>query len=299
MKLVEQLGERYLWVDALCIVQDSDAIRTQCIEDMDRIYMNSLLTIVAGTAKNSDSPLLGVTKKRQWLQWCERISPNFALSLHFDFKDFLEYSTYNQRAWKMQEYQLANRLLIFASNEQVYFSCKDAVYSEDVVPGDTLEAEVAMKDGAELIKIQPDKLHLWSNYRRGVETLSSRSMTHERDILNTFRGILRTICPGNSLEGLPVSIFDMALLWQPREHLTRRVGFSSWSWAGWLGKVHRFDDGSLDDLNGGSETEKVGTLLKEKCWIAWYSSFGKIPRSTTFHMDGPPWLRGYSSSAAD
>jgi hypothetical protein len=31
MVLTEKIGEQYLWVDALCIVQNSDAIRQQTI----------------------------------------------------------------------------------------------------------------------------------------------------------------------------------------------------------------------------------------------------------------------------
>lgn len=299
MKLVQKLGEQYLWVDALCIVQDSDLIRRQCIEDMDKVYSQSLLTIVAGTADNSDSPLSGVTEKRTWKQWFTRISPSFALSLHFDFKDFLDSSTYNTRAWTFQEYQLTNRLLVFAPNGQVYFSCKEAVYSEEVVPGKTLEPDAAMQDGADTLKLRPDKDCLLSTYRRAVQTFSSRSMTHEGDVLNAFRGILRKVCPGQTLEGLPVPIFDMALLWQPKERLKRRVGFASWSWAGWIGKIHWFDNQCFQSSSEISETQKVEAWLKENCWIVWYSSFGTNARSTTYRTEGPPWLRGFSPSAAD
>ncbi|OAL57157.1 HET-domain-containing protein [Pyrenochaeta sp. DS3sAY3a] len=299
MVLVQKLGERYLWVDALCIVQDSDAIRRQCIEDMDRIYMHSLLTIVAATAEDANSPLPGVTAMRKWRQWGMQISPGFALSLHFDYKDFLEHSTYNKRAWTFQEYQLSKRLLIFTPNGQVYYSCKEAVYSEEVVHGKQLNSDVAMSDGAPMVKVEPDENYVWSRYRQGVQALSTRSMTHEGDILNTFRGILRHICPGPSLEGCPTSIFDMALLWQPRERLARRNGFSSWSWAGWLGEVRWFDNDPFPDLSKISETRAVEAWEKENCWIVWYSSFGTDPRSTTYLMEGPPWLRGSSPSAAE
>lgn len=40
-----------------------------------------------------------------------------------------------------------------------------------------------------------------------------------------------------SFFGLPVVYFDLALLWRPSHKLTRRKGFPSWSWAGWVGKV--------------------------------------------------------------
>ncbi|KAF2030740.1 heterokaryon incompatibility, partial [Setomelanomma holmii] len=45
--LTAKLGERYLWVDALCIVQDAQVIRSQTLRDMDCIYAQSTLTVVA------------------------------------------------------------------------------------------------------------------------------------------------------------------------------------------------------------------------------------------------------------
>jgi hypothetical protein len=99
MVLTENLGEQYLWVDALCIVQDSDAIRQQTIQDMDRIYNESVLTIVAATCTSANDPLPGVSKHRVWTQWYQQISPNLTLSAHFDYKDFIQGSKYNERAW--------------------------------------------------------------------------------------------------------------------------------------------------------------------------------------------------------
>lgn len=99
MIVTSNLGENFIWIDALCIIQDSVAVRQQTILDMDRIYAGSLLTIVAGTCKSADDPLPGVTKPRVWKQWYQKISPNLTLMAQFDFKDFLENSTYSKRAW--------------------------------------------------------------------------------------------------------------------------------------------------------------------------------------------------------
>lgn len=97
--LTERLGEKYIWVDTLCIVQDSDAIRQQTMQDMDRIYAQSVLTIVASTCTSANDPLPGVSEHRVWTQWYQQISRNLILSAHFDYKDFVQGSRYNGRGW--------------------------------------------------------------------------------------------------------------------------------------------------------------------------------------------------------
>lgn len=99
MVLTGKLSERYLWVDTLCIVQDSRSVRQQTLQNMDRIYAQSLLTVVAGKCSSANDPLLGVTKERAWIPWYAKISPTLSISAHFDFKDLLEHATYSQRAW--------------------------------------------------------------------------------------------------------------------------------------------------------------------------------------------------------
>jgi Heterokaryon incompatibility protein (HET) len=58
--LVESLGERYLWVDSLCIVQDDDEWKCSQINNMASIYANSHLTIIAADGDSSDYGLRGL-----------------------------------------------------------------------------------------------------------------------------------------------------------------------------------------------------------------------------------------------
>ena len=51
--LCQSLRIPYLWVDALCIPQDDEKLKAQFISEMDRIYGNSFLTIVAPMGKDS------------------------------------------------------------------------------------------------------------------------------------------------------------------------------------------------------------------------------------------------------
>lgn len=157
-----------------------------------------------------------------------------------------------------------------------------------------MEPDAAMLEGAELSKLRPQPNSLWTTYRRGVESFTGRKMKYDGDVLNAFSGILRSICGERSLEGIPVSIFNLALLWQPTERPRRRVGFCSWSWAGWSSKVHWLDDPGLNNSQGRCETkkERVDAWIKSRSWIVWYSSWGASTKSPAYLTDGPPWLCG-------
>ena len=55
--LVQQISERYLWVDSLCIIQDDSAQKNELINSMDLVYGRSLITVIAMTGSDADSGL--------------------------------------------------------------------------------------------------------------------------------------------------------------------------------------------------------------------------------------------------
>jgi hypothetical protein len=60
MTLTSRLGERYLWVDVLCIIQDDTEDNSDKRIQMERmctIYTNAILTIIAGEGKDADAGL--------------------------------------------------------------------------------------------------------------------------------------------------------------------------------------------------------------------------------------------------
>ena len=60
LTVVSRLGERYLWVDSLCILQDDLASLHSDIRRMDTMYSHAVATIVAPSGVNADSGLPGV-----------------------------------------------------------------------------------------------------------------------------------------------------------------------------------------------------------------------------------------------
>ena len=61
MKLTDLLGERYLWVDSLCIVQDDKKDKAVQIAAMDLIYSSAVLTVAAASGISADTGLHGMS----------------------------------------------------------------------------------------------------------------------------------------------------------------------------------------------------------------------------------------------
>ena len=60
--LTSKLEERFLWVDALCIVQDDVDVKQTQISQMDMIYDQAVLTIVALSGKDANASLPGIAE---------------------------------------------------------------------------------------------------------------------------------------------------------------------------------------------------------------------------------------------
>lgn len=59
IQLTELLGERYLWCDALCVLQDDENKHIE-LANMASIYVNASLTIIAANSDNANHGLPGL-----------------------------------------------------------------------------------------------------------------------------------------------------------------------------------------------------------------------------------------------
>ena len=135
--LTVDLGENFLWVDALCIVQDSKESKRFQILQMDKIYGSAFLTIVsAASARQSDGieTCEGFPRYNENPDSVKQIVEtvqDIHLAVPFDtISMVLTLSRWNSRAWTYEEQLLSKRILYF-TGYQVYFQCFCSVFCED------------------------------------------------------------------------------------------------------------------------------------------------------------------------
>jgi hypothetical protein len=114
------MGILYLWVDALCIIQDSEEDKSGEIASMQHIYASSTLTIVAASAKSvSDELHHSRIHSEPSYMILFRIQPGVFGIISINELDAACYDERFQplakRAWTMQEQLLAQRTLTFTT----------------------------------------------------------------------------------------------------------------------------------------------------------------------------------------
>lgn len=138
------LGIRYLWIDSLCIIQDSTEDWLQESAKMGEIYKNSLVTIAATNAKESTAGFLG---KRQTEVRCDLQYEHMKLPVYIrpriEWYGFAEIvGPLNQRAWVLQERLLAPRILHFGG-QQIMWQCQTMTLAEGYCDTDSApEAQI-------------------------------------------------------------------------------------------------------------------------------------------------------------
>lgn len=126
--LTEALGSRYLWVDALCIVQDHESQQEQ-LNNMASIFANACLTIVLADGSNADAGFRGlrdISSKRQATQRVVSIANPERKIVKPSSRQVWSGSVlvpWSSRAWTFQEEVCSRRVLYFA-HDSVRWQCR-------------------------------------------------------------------------------------------------------------------------------------------------------------------------------
>lgn len=247
--VTRRLGVRYLWVDALCIVQDDDTDWQSESSNMRAIYRNTSFVISALDASHSDS---GMFYDRTALiaSSDDPSATHTNLYVREDERD-QQWSTYYQqnslgeRAWALQERFMATALLHF-SRRRLYWECRTCNLFED---GERRDSHPISKDFGRSTDVkQPTDERDWYHL---VSLYLKRQLTHTSDKLAAIAGLATEFeeqgwCRGY-LVGLWQSDIVRGLLWHindPDDDFKDAVQFAkqfakleinpqfpSWSWA--------------------------------------------------------------------
>lgn len=191
--LTQRFGCRYLWVDALCIVQDDFELKEAEIKSMEQIYRNSSLTIAAAV-QTVDVPEATIFHMRP-----VKRSTSREVSARPD-------NLLDMRGWILQEQVLSTRVLSYTVDGEMYWTCNGTEAScshpsgrkEDLRPnekglGSLMKRELTYHKMNRFLNSLP-LADMWENNMYDlwmiiVTDFTNRSLSVENDRLAALAGI--------------------------------------------------------------------------------------------------------------
>lgn len=254
LALTAALGERYLWVDRLCIVQNDtgDGGTTRQIAKMDKIYSGAYLTILAAASyeiydsvPSLEWPAFISLRDKESAEAYDLPSNPFALrhqkpgNVHLGQQVMtkqniievmstryhtLSKSRWATRGWTYQEHILCRRAVIL-TDDGLFWDCQRCMWDGvDLFPGHDFDGIALRADTKErlLTTRWPD----FSLYLDIICPYNGRQFSFPQDASRAISGplnMLKAAFPDGFIHGMPRLFLDHALLWQPFGIAQRRI----------------------------------------------------------------------------
>lgn len=264
--MVRRLSIRYLWIDALCIVQDAREDKAREIPQMRSIYSNAACNLAASA---SDDPHGGLFRARDTIAVAPGLvaAPSGALRdethhvVDMSYRDRqIRSGPLHRRGWVFQESLLSTRVLYFCQS-QIFWECLSELKCEGFPYGmpqsfrsaKSLESLWEMRDARRPLSspqngpqngllndlpkdqaMSTPALRLWNSL---VREYSNCALTIPDDRLPAFSGVadlFQEVTGDRYLAGLWRSNLLHLLDWwvdQPRSRASENYRAPSWSWA--------------------------------------------------------------------
>ena len=247
------LGIRYLWIDSLCILQDSLVDWETIAATMGSIYENAYVTISADDNTDSDQPLFGrlppaadaaeipvpatashpagdaekVFIRRQFPHPAGIPMHSPGTTAHGDVP-------LQRRGWVYQERALSRRI-IHVTQAELSWECVE-----------TTRCECRLNEGHwNATRLRVPRNIFATSWERMVEEYSILELTFERDKLQALAGLARRVAARDRWRyaaGLWWEQLDAGFLWRRLKHAAARprpkvLVAPTWSWASIDGPV--------------------------------------------------------------
>ncbi len=284
---VRSLHIQYLWIDALCIIQDSKEDWFQEAATMSNIFSNSILTIAAANGANHHE---GIFRERPQcvrpfqLPYTE--DTPYRERTHFDGEG--EYycfpkskfvgsgnrtkGTLDTRCWILQEQILSPRILYFGKGE-LFWDCVTLSASEsspisasllyDADPDETWALKLLRKTLAKSINAESLRKRISDVWCQVIKNYSARELTKPTDKLIALEGILKPLAALLGVEpvaGMWTDQLWKQLIWWTSKPSPKKPSNSqgdkenafsapSWSWLAAHTPLHYHNSLSSDGNN--------------------------------------------------
>jgi len=195
--LTRRLGIRYIWIDALCILQDSDEDWRIESAKMASLYEDAYLTIAASSSTGCDDsflrykrdPILTPTSVACTSIGGQQTTVKARLVARTGMHEGTQHvrDPWDMRAWTLQEKLMSTRLVSFSSDE-IQWCCKTFSTCEC---GAALSRDTTRYPRS-LSEIE-DANNAYEFWQRQVMEYSRRLLTKSRDKLPAISGLARMI----------------------------------------------------------------------------------------------------------
>lgn len=124
VSIIKLLGERYIWIDSLCIVQDDEQVVDRTLSQMHMVHATSVLCLVAKAGQDcklraSRHPM----DSRDARHDGEKLTGGY--HCHYPPKFAVTGCSYDERAWTFQDFMFSRRRLIFYHGPLSWFCQSD------------------------------------------------------------------------------------------------------------------------------------------------------------------------------
>ena len=204
IKAARLLNIQYLWIDALCIIQDSEVDKAVEMATMDQVYHNATVTIAAANVGGCSERFLARWVPRSYPEPFQLAKINFPCPNGETGNIFVEsgrgYSLddepLSKRGWALQERLVSPRVLTFGKH-QMWWHCQTVQHSEggsfdDDFVGIGKKMERLGHDFFQQKGQNPGSTgsnEIYENWRSIVEDYSGRQLTMRTDVLPALSGI--------------------------------------------------------------------------------------------------------------
>jgi hypothetical protein len=273
------LSVRYLWIDSLCILQDSLSDWRHQSALMGDIYRHGFCNLAATLSSDSEGGLFRsrvpnlIQPQRLPLRWKARLGEDFQDGMYLIWPTWrynVDFAPLNKRGWVLQERVLAPRVIHFSN--QIFWECPSTSACE-IAPtglpmmycgGSKLFYRTFMatlerfsddhRDDCELQgrDLKESARHTWWQL---VSKYTECDLTNHNDILIAISGlaaIMEQALNDTYIAGLWCNTLFLDLLWSangsitillpspPRSTRPRPLRAPTWSWASIQGKISQY-----------------------------------------------------------
>lgn len=296
--IARKLDIQYIWIDSLCILQDSRSDWEQEAAQMASVYSNAYCTISASGSSDGNGGCHVDENSRAYgpvtLSWDNMDQKIRTFSLFGEsILNVLINDPLTQRAWTLQERELSPRVLHY-SHDAVRWECRSLKASSTFPWEDSSAFNGALRafDVGQIAGVTAHQLDLEQREKNEtawfdtVFKYSGRALTKHSDRLPAISGIARAVqivTDDTYLAGLWRSNLLHCLLWTSAWYdskglisHTRPESFlaPSWSWASVAGQV-KYETWIFDALHPAPDTRLLPTILEASTTPVGFDAFGQ------------------------